>query len=330
MAKASKDPQEQKSKLDAALKIMESRYGKGTVISGKNIDEHMEVVTTGSLSLDIATNCGGTPIGKLIEKLGMESSGKSTSTLHDIAEFQKAYPGDKMVLCDYEQSFDRAYATSIGCKVDNLIILQPECMEDGYNMIEELISTGEVRLVVIDSHTAAMPKKVIEGEVGEVTVGLQARINSQALGKIKPLLRPNRCTLIGISQIRQNVGGYGDPNQATGGLAWRFYSDMRMKYTKSLDKENETNKTTVEVIKNKCGSPWGKAQFMIDWGYGINRMQEVIDLAVEYKLLTKAGGWFTVNESKIQGDGGMRQFLRDNEEYCQQLEKDLMEKIKQQ
>lgn len=317
-------------KFEEKLKSLEKRFGMGTIIHGADVEEKLEVVSTGSISLNIALGCGGTPIGKLIEKLGMESSGKSTSTLHDIAEFQKAYPEDEMVLCDYEQSFDKKYACELGINMNRLTILQPECLEDGYNLLEELIKTGKVRLAVIDSHTAGMPKKVVDGDVGDATIGLQARINSQGLGKIKPLLRANRCTLIGISQIRQNVGGYGDPNQSTGGLSWKFYSDIRMKFTKSVDKDGEANKTTVEVIKNKCSVPYGKAQFLISWGKGIDKMQEIIDAAVEFKLISKGGaGWYTIGETKLQGDEKVKVFLADNPEYAAQLEEQVVAKIKE-
>jgi recombination protein RecA len=215
--------------------------------------------------------------------------------------------------------------------MEKLIIIQPECMEDGYNMTEELIKTGNVRLVVHDSHTAAMPKKVVEGEVGDATIGLQARLNSQGLGKIKPHLKVNRCTLIGISQIRQNIGGYGDPNQSTGGLAWKFYSDMRMKVNKSVDKEHESNKTTVEIIKNKCAAPFGKAEFVIDWGKGVSRMMEIISLAQDLKLITRAGAWYTLPnlEKTIQGEQGVLQFLSDNPEYAETIEAEVLVKIKE-
>jgi len=319
----------EKTQFESKLKELEKKYGSGSVINGKDIQDKVEVVNSGSLTLNIATSIGGTPVGKCIELLGMESSGKSTITLHHIAEFQRA--GKKCVLCDFEQSFDKKYATAIGVNVDDIIILQPECLEDGYNLIEELIRTGEVGLVVIDSHTAGMPKKVVEGEVGQATIGLQARINSTALGKIKPLLMSNNCTLIAISQIRQNIGGYGDINISTGGLAYKFYSDMRLKVSKIVDKENGLNKTIVEVIKNKCGVPFGKAEFQINWGTGIDRVQEIIDLGIEFKVLNKAGSWFTLEDgNKLQGDEALKQFFIDNPEYSQTIETKVLEAIKNQ
>lgn len=326
MAKATKQTEEGSSKFQETLKALEKKYGSGTVIQGKDVKEDIEVVPSGSLTLDIATNLGGHPVGKLIEIFGPESSGKSTIVLHAIANFQKL-PGE-CVLVDFEQSFDRVYATSLGVDVNRLVIIQPECMEDGYNIIIDLIKTGDIRFIAIDSHTAAMPKKIVDGEVGDVTIGLQARVNSTSLGKIKPLLRANRCTMLAIAQLRTAVGNYGNPEQPTGGLAYKFYADLRYRVFKQLDKENSSNKTTIEVIKNKCAIPFGKAVFSIDWGIGINRIQEVIDLAVEHKLLNKGGAWFTLEGgAKIQGDNGMRDFLRDNIEFAKKLEQDVLNKI---
>lgn len=325
MAKVVKEYQ---SKFEEKLKSLESRYGSGTVIMGKDVQEKLEVVPTGSFMMDLASSIGGWPVGKLIEIMGMESSGKSTCALHAIKEFQRL--DGNCALIDYEQSFDRTYAEALGVNMEKLVIVQPSCQEEGYNITEELIRTGEVRLIVKDSHTAAMPKKVVEGEVGDQSIGLQARNNSSGLGKIKPLLMENRCTVIGISQIRQNIGGYGDPNQSTGGLSWKFYSDIRVKFSKSIDKEKESNKTTAEFIKNKCGTPYGKAEFRINWGHGIDRMQEIIDLAVEFKIITKGGaGWYTIGEgTKLQGDEKLKEFFADNVEWAQDIETKVLNKLK--
>lgn len=336
MAKAvrtKEDSQEKGSKLTQKLQELEKKFGAGVVISGKDIEADLEIVTTGSIGLDVATNLWGLPVGKLVEYMGMESSGKSTATLHNIANYQKI---GKVVLCDFEQSFDKNYAAALGISVDDLIILQPDCLEDGYNLIQGLIETGEIRLVVIDSHTAGMPKKVVDGEVGDASVGLQARINSQALGKIKPLLKANRCTMIGISQIRQDIGSMGEVNKATGGLAWKFYSDMRMKFAKvQTDKEKESNKTEINVIKNKCASPWGKAIVQINWGKGYDRDKEIIDAAVEYKLIDKGGSWYTVKNldtgeqiHKCQGEVELRKFLEDNGDYMTEMESRVIQLLK--
>ena len=328
MAVTKKNTEESKDLFQEKMRELEKRFGSGSIIYGKDTVENIETVSTGSLTLDIASGVGGYPVGKLIEVMGFESSGKSTAALHAIANFQKI---GKCALIDFEQSFDRKYATALEVDMNSLIICQPSCMEDGYNIIEELVKTGQIRLVVIDSHTSAMPKKVVDGDVGEVTVGLQARINSQALGKIKPLLKDNRCTLMALSQFRQVVGSYGDPNQSTGGLAYRFYSDMRLKFVKVVNKDTSLNKTTVEVIKNKCGSPFGKAEFNISWGKGIDRQQEIIDIATEYKLLTKGGaGWYTIGETKLQGDEKLKEFFSDNPEFEADLTCRVLELIKTQ
>lgn len=319
---------EEGSKLEKALAEFEKSYGKGSVIHGNDSQDKLDVVSTGSILLDMATDIGGIPIGKLIEVYGPESSGKSTMMLHIIAEFQKL--GKKCVLIDSEQSFDKSYAIALGVNVDDLYIVFPECQEDGYNMAQKFIETGEISLVVIDSHTSMQPKKIVDGEVGEHALGLQARVNSTALGKIKPLLRDNKCTMISISQIRQMIGAMGNPNIATGGLAYKFYADMRFYVSKQVEKEKDQNKTGIEIIKSKCGKPYGKAFFNIQWGTGIDKIQEIIDLAIEFKMIKLGGaGWMTLeDETKIQGSDKLKEFFRDNPEYYEQLRTKVLQKIK--
>lgn len=326
MAKASKTESstQEKDIFLEKIELLEKRYGIGTIIHGKDIVQNLEVVSTGSMTLDLATGLRGNPIGKLIEIFGPESSGKSTLCLHMTAGFQKL--DGQCLLVDFEHSYDKSYATALGVDVDKLTIIQPDCLEDGYNIIETLIRTGKVRFVIIDSHTAGMTKKIIEGETGDATVASQARVNSQALGKIKPLLAPNRCTMIGVSQLRSDIGGYGG-DKPTGGNAWKFYSDIRYKVSKVNDKANESNKTTVEVIKNKCAPPFGKAEFNINWGTGIDRQKELIDFACEFDLIKVGGAWFTIDESKFQGMDKVKQFLTDNPEFAEDLEKKVMEKL---
>lgn len=326
---AKKQTTEDQSKSGDILQKMETKYGKGSIVRGSTISEHLEVVSTGSIALNIATKCGGYPVGKLIELQGQESSGKSTGTLHAIAEFQKAYPDDECALYDAEQSFDKGYALEIGVDVDKLLILQADTMEEGYNMVHDLIVTGKVRLIVIDSHTAATPKKIVDGEIGEATVGLQARINSQFLLKVKPLLKENRCTLIGISQIRQDIGSMGEVNKSTGGNAWKFYADMRMKYEKvKTDKVNEASNTRVSVFKNKCAAPWGIAEYAIAWGIGIDKDKEIIDMASELEIINKSGSWYAYGESKIgQGADQVKQMFADNPEVREEIRTKLLEKL---
>ena len=330
MAKATNTAKgtEKDAKFREAIAGLEKRYGMGVVIYGKDVVEDLEVVKSGSMGLDLATNIGGIPVGKLIEIFGPESSGKSTLTLHVIGNFQKLE--GVVLLVDYEYSFDRKYAIALGVDVDNLVILQPDCMEDGYNQVETLIRTGYVRLVVIDSHTAGLPKAVIEGEVGDATIALQARFNSLGLGKIKPLLRPNRCSMIGISQLRTAIGSYGDPDKPTGGNAWKFYSDMRMKISKVLEKEKESNKTTVVVVKNKCAPPFGSATFAINWGTGIDRIAEVIDAAVMFKILSMKGSYYYYNDANVaQGKDQLKTFFVDNPEVATEIETKLLTAIEE-
>jgi recombination protein RecA len=329
MAKSVKikdEDQDKKDPLTEAIKRLETKYGIGTIVYGKDVKEDLEIVPTGSLNLDIATNLGGNPVGKLIEIFGPESSGKSTLCLHMTGGFQQL--DGECALIDFEHSYDKNYATKLGVDVDKLIIIQPDCLEDGYNIVESLIRTGRLRFVIMDSHTAGQTKKVIEGEVGEATVASQARVNSVGLSKIKPLLKPNRCTMIGVSQLRADIGGYGG-DKPTGGNAWKFYSDIRYKVFKINDKDNESNKTTVEVIKNKCAPPFGKAEFRINWGTGIDRIREIVENAIEFEMIKLGGaGWYTIGETKMQGMDKVKEFLTDNPEYALQLEKDVLSKIK--
>lgn len=310
----------EKTKLEKLMEEMDKKYGKGTILTSSKIEE-VDSVTSGSLTLDIATGINGIPIGKLIEIFGPESSGKSTLTLHIIAEFQKA--GKKCVIIDTEHSFDKKYATNLGIKTEELLISQPNYMEDAYNIIESLIKSGEVGLIVFDSHSSSAPKKIADGEVGDATIGLQARTNSVALMKIHPLLNEYKCTMLAISQTRVNIGGYGDPNVTTGGNAYKFYSDMRFKIGKSVDKTEEHNITKVEVIKNKCAAPFGKAEFNIIWGEGIDILGEVIDLSVEQNLISKGGAWYTIGEQKLQGKESVKNYLRDNLEFTEELKNKL-------
>lgn len=322
-----KEEGEQKDIFNEKLKSLNSKYGSGTIIRGNDISEIKEVVSTGSFCLDVANNLGGNPVGKLIEVFGQESSGKSTLTLHAIANFQTL--DGEVVLIDYENSFDKTYAIALGVQVDKLIVINPECAEDGYNIAEELIKTGKVRLVVIDSHTAGVPRMVLDALVGETKISPDARVNSTALKKIKPLLMSNRCTLIAIAQLRTAIGDYGTPDKPTGGAAYRFYSDMRYKVSKSIDKERGLNKTVVEVVKSKCAPPFGKAEFCIVWGRGVDRQQEIIDLAVEYKLIDKSGGWYKKEGVTIaNGDDKMKVFMNDNIEWATQLEISVLDKLK--
>jgi recombination protein RecA len=318
MAKAKKESEDGKDPLQKLKDEMNAKYGKGTVLGGKDKIRDYEVVSTGSIAFDRATNCGGIPIGKLVEIFGLESSGKSTLTLHIIAEYQKA--GKICLLADFEHSFDSFYAETIGVNVDDLIISQPPTMEDGYNLIYDYVASGLVDLVVLDSHTSMIAKQRLTGEIGDAKIAPEARLNSDALKVIHPALDKFKCTLIGVSQLRDNIGGMGDTKVPTGGNSWKFYPDMRIKIFKQLDRVNETNETTIEIVKNKCAKPYGKCKIPIAWGIGIDKVQELINEAVDKNIINKAGSWYSYNGDKIgQGNDKVKQLLEDNPELLEEV-----------
>lgn len=318
------------SDMQDLVDSMNAKYGQGTIVGGHLVKEDIEVVSTGSLTLDVATGIGGNPLGRLIEIYGLESCGKSTLCLHFIAEFQKA--GKKCAIQDNEHSFDKKYAKALGVDVDSLLFAQSGYMEQAYDIIYDLIDSEQFGLIINDSHTSMRPKRTVEGEIGAATMGLMAKINSDALRKIHPILRPKNCTLISVAQLRTDIGAYGDPLKPTGGYAYKFYSDMRYKLTKIVDKDNSLNKTVVEVVKNKCSSPFGKAEFSILWGKGIDRDGEIIQLATENKIFKLAGGgWYTLPDgSKVQGEIAMKELFNDNPEFKAEIEKKVIETIKNQ
>lgn len=300
--------------IEALIAELEKRHG-----LERTKPENNRIVSTGSLQLNKAMGVGGTAVGKIIEIFGPESSGKSTITLHQIKEYQKAFPEKKAALIDFEHSFDKRYAKSLGVDVDNLLIYQPETQEQGYDMILSLIEKEITSCIVIDSQSAATPKAVLQGEMGDATIGLQARNNSKFCLKIKGLLDNHNCTLFIISQLRDAIGSMGEPTTTTGGKAIKFYADVRWKVWKLNDKVNELNKTTIDVIKNKLDKPFGQAKVNILWGIGFDEIGEIIDYAVEFDFIKKAGaGWYTIGETKLQGDEKVKQFLEDNPELLEE------------
>jgi recombination protein RecA len=314
----------EKTGADAILAELEKKYG----LERTQLDD-LTVIPTGSLQLDQAMGIGGTALGKVIELFGPESSGKSTITLHQMAEYQKAIPDKKVALLDYEHSFDKKYAKNLGVDVDNLLIYQPETMEAGYDMALALIEKDLVSLIVIDSQSAATPKAVLDGEMGDATIGLQARLNSKFCMKVKGLLAVHKCTLIFISQLRDAIGSMGEPTTTTGGKAIKFYADVRWKVWKFNDKINELNKTTIDVVKNKLDSPFGKAEMNIIWGKGFDKVGEMIDYACEFDIIKKGGaGWMTFGEEKLQGVENMKTFLEDNPEVYEHIVEEVTKKLK--
>lgn len=318
---------EEKDKLSELRALMETKYGKGIIVSG-NTKRQFDTVSTGSLKFDKITDCGGFPVGKLIEIYGPESSGKSTISLHAIAEFQKA--GKKCILCDYEYSFDKKYAIKIGVDVDALLISQPDTMEDGYNIIYEYIKSREIGLVILDSHTAMVPKQRLDGEIGDAKMAPEARINSEGLKKIKAELERSGCTVIGVSQLRAQIGNMiSGGNQPTGGNAWKFYSDMRIKVFKILDKPNEANKTTIEIAKNKCGKPFGKTEVNIAWGEGFDTEKEILEIATELGFIKKSGTWYSYNDTNIgQGTEAVKSLFKENQEFFNEIRNKVLDSYK--
>jgi recombination protein RecA len=307
----------------ALLASLEKKYG----LKRPNLDTKI-VVSTGSLQLNEAMGCGGTVLGKIIELFGPESSGKSTITMHQMAEYQKAFPDKKVALFDYENSFDRKYASALGVDVDELLIYQPDSQEDGYDMVLALIEADLTSCIVIDSQTAAPPKAVVQGEMGDATIALQARINSKFCLKVKGLLTIHSCTLFVISQTRSNIGGMGEGNPTTGGNALKFYADVRWKIWKMNDKDKEQNKTTVDVIKNKLAAPFGQAKFNIKWGVGISKEDEILEYACDFNIVQKSGSWYAYGETKLgQGAEKVLIVLEDNPELFEEIREKVILKL---
>lgn len=322
MAKKAK---EEKQGIDAIIAELEKKFG-----VTRSDPERPEIVNSGSIQLNQATGIGGIPVGRIIELFGQESSGKSTISLHTIKEFQKHFPERKVALFDYEHCFDKKYALSIGVNVDELLIYQPDNMESGYDLIISLVESDVVSLIVLDSQTAALPKAVVDGDIGDATIGLAARINSKFCGKIKGLLDLHKCTLLSISQTRANIGGFGPGAGAdisTGGNSWKFYADMRWKVWKMNDKDNGLNKTTIDIIKNKLSEPFGQAKINILWGIGYDILGEIIDYAVEFDIIKKGGAWYQFQEEKMQGVDNVKIFLQDNPEILEYIEKEVLNKL---
>lgn len=309
----------EKEGLDLILSNLEKKYGL------ERIDpKELIIVSTGSIQLNQAMGVGGTAVGKFIELFGGESVGKSSLTIHQMVEYQKAFPERKVALFDYENSFDKNYAISLGIDMSNLLIYQPTTMEEGFDLILALIENEIVSCVVIDSQSAAMPKAILQGEMGDATIGLQARLNSKFCMKVKSLLTIHKCTLFVISQTRNNIGGMSPEDVTTGGKAIKFYSDVRWKIWKMNDKVNDLNKTTVDVIKNKLAAPFGQAKFNILWGYGIDKLGEIIDYAIEFDMIKRGGAWFTYKEIKVQGTDKLRDYLEENSDELLELEKNIL------
>ncbi|HAJ99894.1 MAG TPA: recombinase RecA [Bacteroidales bacterium] len=311
--------------LQLALDKLEKSYGKGTIMKlGDSAVEAVEVISTGSLTLDIALGTGGLPKGRIVEIYGPESSGKTTLAIHAIAESQKN--GGIAAFIDAENAFDSSYAKKLGVDIENLLVSQPDNGEQALEIAENLIRSGAIDIIVIDSVAALTPKSEIEGEMGDSKVGLQARLMSQALRKLTSTINKTNSCCIFINQLREKIGVmFGNPETTTGGNALKFYSSVRLDIRRiSQIKEGENvlgNRTRVKVVKNKLAPPFKQAEFDIIYGQGISKVGEIIDLAVEHNVVKKSGSWFSYGETRLgQGRDAVKQLLIDNPELSEEVE----------
>ncbi|MEL4307124.1 recombinase RecA [Joostella sp. CR20] len=320
--------------LKLTLDKLDKTYGKGAVMKmGDSVVEDVDAIPTGSIGLDIALGVGGYPRGRIIEIYGPESSGKTTLTLHAIAEAQKA--GGIAAFIDAEHAFDRFYAQKLGVDIDNLIISQPDHGEQALEIADNLIRSGAIDIVIIDSVAALTPKSEIEGEMGDSKMGLHARLMSQALRKLTASISKTKCTVIFINQLREKIGVmFGNPETTTGGNALKFYASVRLDIRRSTqikdsDGDASGNKTRVKVVKNKVAPPFKATEFDIMYGEGISRVGEILDLGVEFEIIKKSGSWFSYGDTKLgQGRDAVKNLLLDNPELLDELEGKIKEGIK--
>ncbi|OEY71297.1 recombinase RecA [Salegentibacter salarius] len=328
---------EKEAKLKAlklTLDKMDKTYGKGTVM--KMSDQavvDIDAISTGSLGLDLAMGVGGYPRGRVIEIYGPESSGKTTLTLHAIAEAQQK--GGIAAFIDAEHAFDRFYAEKLGVDIENLIISQPDNGEQALEIADNLIRSGAIDIIVIDSVAALTPKSEIEGEMGDSKMGLHARLMSQALRKLTSSISKTHCTVIFINQLREKIGVmFGNPETTTGGNALKFYASVRLDIRRSTQIKDSNsnvmgNKTRVKVVKNKVAPPFKMAEFDIMYGEGISKIGEIIDIGVDYEIVKKSGSWFSYEDTKLgQGRDAVKILLKDNPDLMEELEEKIKNAIK--
>ena len=318
--------------LQVAMAKIEKDFGKGSIMRlGEQVTDKIDVIPTGSIGLNYALGVGGDPRGRSIEIYGPESSGKTTLTIHAIAEVQKA--GGIAAFIDAEHAFDPTYAQKLGVKLQDLWISQPDNGEQALAIADQLISSAAVDLVVIDSVAALTPKAEIEGDMGDNKVGLQARLMSQALRKLTATISKTKTCCIFINQLREKIGVmFGNPETTTGGNALKFYSSVRLDIRRvtSVKDGDEIigNQVRVKVVKNKVAPPFRKAEFEISFGEGISRSGEIVDLGVEYEIIKKSGSWFSYNDSKIgQGREAVKKVIQDNPELAEELEAAIIAKL---
>ncbi len=325
------DNKEKLKALQLTIDKLEKSFGKGVVMRMSNEDrvEGIEHVSTGSIGLDIALGIGGFPLGRIIEIYGPESSGKTTLALHTIAEAQRK--GGMAAFIDAEHAFDRYYAEKLGIDTENLLIAQPDDGEQALEIAENLIRSGAIDVIVIDSVAALVPRAEIEGEMGDSKMGLQARLMSQALRKLTGTINKTRCVCIFINQLREKIGVmFGNPETTTGGNALKFYASVRLDIRRIGQLKDGLdivgNRTKVKVVKNKVAPPFRVVEFDIMYGEGVSKNGEIVDLGVDFGIIKKSGSWFSYNDTKLgQGRDSVKQLMKDNPELAEEIEKQIKE-----
>ncbi len=313
--------------LETAIAQIEKNFGKGAIMRlGDDIPVNVEAIPTGSLSLDLALGIGGVPRGRIVEIYGPESCGKTTLALHIVASAQKG--GGEAAYIDVEHALEPAYARALGVDIDELLISQPDTGEQALEITEQLVRSGALDVVVIDSVAALLPRSELEGEMGESSVGVVARLMSQALRKLAGVVSKTGCIVVFINQLREKIGVmYGNPETTPGGRALKYFAsvriDMRRIETLKSGTEMVGNRTRAKIVKNKVAPPFKEAEFDILYGQGISKIGEIIDLSVKLGLIDKAGAWFTVGDQRFQGRDNVKAYLQENPEVCDKLEADI-------
>lgn len=319
------DKEDKKKALNTMISQIEREYGAGSIMRlGENSRMEVQAVSTGSLSLDMALGIGGVPKGRIVEIFGPESSGKTTVALHIIAEVQKT--GGEAAFIDAEHALDPVYAKALGVDINNLLVSQPDCGEDALSITESLVRSGAIDVVVVDSVAALVPRTEIDGDMGAPTVGVQARLMSQAMRKLAAVISKSNCVVVFINQLREKVGViYGNPETTTGGRALKFYASVRIDIRKTEQLKNGSeiygNRVKCKIVKNKVAPPFKVAEFDILYGKGISRMSEVLDFAIMLDIIKKSGSWFSYNGERIgQGKENVKKILEENPEMAAEIE----------
>lgn len=335
MAIAKNTANDKKAALESAMKQIEKQYGQGAIMRlGENNHLKVDAISTGSLTLDIATGIGGLPKGRIVEIYGPESSGKTTLALHCVAEAQKQ--GGEAAFIDAEHALDPAYAANLGVDVDSLLVSQPDNGEQALEITEQLVRSGAIDIIVVDSVAALVPRSEIEGDMGDSHVGLHARLMSQALRKLAGAINKSNCVIIFINQLREKVGViYGNPEVTTGGRALKFYASMRIdvrkiEQLKAPGNEFVGSRTRAKIVKNKVAPPFKSAEFDIMYGTGIDKDGEICDMAVNLGVIKKSGSWFSYGEERFQGRDKLKDLLKNDKEFAAEVEAKVLELIKEQ